>query len=150
MPVRPAGSHRPRIGAGRARHLQGSVGGRGAQAVARPPRIHRIGGGTGTAAEPAIHPRQSQQAQRQTRSRTFQAPCPLQQVLQLPGQGVPPSRASVSRSGRLCRSRGALYAPLQALLQRVPGRFCRTACTCCTWLCSVAASFSTDLRSSIH
>lgn len=29
------------------------------------------------------------------------------------GAGGPPSRASVSRSGRLCRSRGALYAPLQ-------------------------------------
>ena len=60
------------------------------------------------------------------------------------GAGGPSSHASVSRSGHPCRFHGALHAPLQALLQRVPGRFCRTACTCCTWLCSVAASFSTD------
>lgn len=57
------------------------------------------------------------------------------------GSGGPSSHASVSRSGHPCRFREALHAPLQALLQRVPGRFCRTACTCCTWLCSIAASF---------
>ena len=78
-----------------------------------PPRMHRIGGSTGTAAEPAIHPRQCQQAQRQTGSRTFQAPCPLQQVLQLPGQGVRPAMplfpvpgipaASMEPSMPLCR-----------------------------------------------
>lgn len=57
--------------------------------------------------------RQCRQAQRQTGSRTFQALCPLQQVLQLPGQGVHPAMplfpvpgipaASVKPSMPLCR-----------------------------------------------